>query len=418
MRFLKSLVKMAPSLTLFNILIATFASAVAWSVWFTIDKSTNVTGVVEPKGNVISLQNRFDSKIKEVIVDAGDKVLAGQILFVLDPEQDAGGLKEKTLEAQSLSIQKRRYEAQLKQREDFPEVESDDPKIYKQELSQLKLELSAYENEIDTYKSEKKLIQKEIGSAEITIKNLENLSDLLSTKFQITKQLYEKKYEGKLAFLEAQQKATEALGNIAVARENLQRLEEKLLSLDKQIHQIKLNFDRDNAARLSEVNQNLSFALLSVETLRQKVKEFEVKAPVDGTISKVFFNNSGEVVSKGSTLGELIPKGRPLIFAARLRPEDIMEVSLGQETLITLSNMDTRNDQAILGRISSVEKNSRVDDNFGRYFQVEIEFTDAASNELVVPGVDGSASILLGKRSVLEYVLEPMISSLRGALSE
>ena len=75
----------------------------------------------------------------------------------------------------------------------FPKSRSDDPKIYKQELSQLKLELSAYENEIDTYKSEKKLVQKEIGSAEITIENLENLSDLLSTKFQITKQLYEKK---------------------------------------------------------------------------------------------------------------------------------------------------------------------------------------------------------------------------------
>lgn len=280
------------------------------------------------------------------------------------------------------------------------------------------MELSAYENEIDTYKSEKKLIQKEIGSAEITIKNLENLSDLLSTKFEITKQLYEKQYEGKLAFLEAQQKATEALGNIAVANENLQRLKEKLLSLDKQIQQIKLNFDRDNAARLSEVNQNLSFAVLSVETLNQKVKEFEVKAPVDGTISKVFFNNSGEVVSKGSTLGELIPKGRPLIFAARLKPEDIMEVSPGQETLITLSNMDTRNDQAILGHIASVEKNSRVDDDFGRYFRVEIAFIEPARVELVVPGVDGSASILLGKRSVLEYVLEPMISSLRGALSE
>ena len=157
---------------------------------------------------------------------------------------------------------------------------------------------------------------------------------------------------------------------------------------------------------------------LLMDVPAEKVKEFEVKAPVDGTISKVFFNNSGEVVSKGSTLGELIPKGRPLIFAARLKPEDIMEVSLGQETLITLSNMDTRKDQAILGRIASVEKNSRVDDNFGRYFQVEIAFIDPASNGLIVPGVDGSASILLGKRSVLEYVLEPIFSSLHGALSE
>ena len=95
MRFLKSLVDLAPSPTLFNILIATFISALLWSIWFQVDKSTNVTGVVEPKGNVISLQNRFDSKIKEVIVNAGDKVSRGQILFVLDPEQDAGGLKEK-----------------------------------------------------------------------------------------------------------------------------------------------------------------------------------------------------------------------------------------------------------------------------------------------------------------------------------
>ena len=65
-----------------------------------------------------------------------------------------------------------------------------------------------------------------------------------------------------------------------------------------------------------------------------------------------------------------------------------------------------------------VLKRTQVDDNFGHYFQVEIEFINPASNETVVPGVDGSASILLGKRSVLEYVLEPMISSLAGALSE
>ena len=88
----------------------------------------------------------------------------------------------------------------------------------------------------------------------------------------------------------------------------------------------------------------------------------------------------------------IIPKGRPLILRS-FEAEDIMEVSLGQETLIAL-NMDTRKDQALLGRVASVEKNSKVDDNFGRYFQVEIEFINPASNETVVPGVDGSASIL------------------------
>ena len=141
-------------------------------------------------------------------------------------------------------------------------------------------------------------------------------------------------------------------------------------------------------------------------------------SPLDGIISKVFFKNTGEVVAQASTLGELIPKGRPLIFAAKLKPGDILEVTPGQETLITLSNMDTRTEPPIVGKVAHVEKNSRLDDNFGRYFQVEIEFYNPTKPELIVPGVDGSASILLGKRTVIEYILEPIFSSLRGVLSE
>lgn len=418
MLFLKSLLESITKLSLFNVLMATFVATLVWSFIFHIDKSTNVLGVVEPRGNVISIQNRFDSKIKEVLVAAGDKVKKDQVLFILDPEQEAGGLREKILEAEVLDTQRRRYLAQLNFNTQFKRLPSDDPELYQRELSQLKLELSVYRNEIDTYESEKTLIRKEIESAKITIKNLENLSDLLNTKYQITKQLYDKNYEGKLAFLEAQQKATEALGNIAVAQENLQRLNEKLLSIDKQIHQLELNFNRDNSAQLADISQRLNFASLNVETLSQKVREYQVVSPLDGIVSKVFFKNIGEVVAQASTLGELIPKGRPMIFAAKLKPGDILEVTTGQETLITLSNMDTRTEPPIIGKVAHVEKNSRLDDNFGRYFQVEIEFDNPKRPELIVPGVDGSASILLGKRSVIEYILEPIFSSLRGVLSE
>ena len=179
-----------------------------------------------------------------------------------------------------------------------------------------------------------------------------------------------------------------------------------------------MNFDRDVSAEISEVSRQIQFAKINLDTLQRRVEEFEVKSPADGIISKVFFNNVGEVVAQASTLGELIPEGRPLIFAAKLKPGDILEVTKGQETLITLNNMDTRTEPPLIGHVSNVEKNSRVDENFGRYFQVEINFTNPNRTNLIVPGVDGSASILLGKRSVIEYILEPIISSFRGALSE
>ena len=82
-------------------------------------------------------------------------------------------------------------------------------------------------------------------------------------------------------------------------------------------------------------------------------------------------NNSS---AKATTLGELIPIGRLLIFAGKLKLGDILDVAKGQETLVALSNIDTRTEPTIVGRVANEEKNSRVDENFGRYFQVGIEF--------------------------------------------
>ena len=418
MKFLKNFLKKLPSLNLFNTLSAVFIGALAWAFLFELDKSVNVPGLVEPKGNVISVQNRFDGKIKEVVTSNGDKVKKGDILFVLAPDQDEGGLREKILEVQTLELKKRRLDAQLKKLPSFEKNEKDDPATFRQELSQLTLELGAYNTEIETLKSEQNIVYREIASAELSADNLKKLAELMRTKYDVTKKLYTKQYEGKLALLEAEQKLSESLSNIAVARENLQRLFEKANSLDKKIEQLVLNFDRDVSAEISEVSRQIQFAKINLDTLQRRVEEFEVKSPADGIISKVFFNNVGEVVAQASTLGELIPEGRPLIFAAKLKPGDILEVTKGQETLITLNNMDTRTEPPLIGHVSNVEKNSRVDENFGRYFQVEINFTNPNRTNLIVPGVDGSASILLGKRSVIEYILEPIMSSFRGALSE
>ena len=88
----------------------------------------------------------------------------------------------------------------------------------------------------------------------------------------------------------------------------------------------------------------------------------------------MFFTNSGEVVSTGSTLAELIPIGRPLVFTTKIGPEDILEVSEGQLAKVVLSNMDVRNTPPLLARISNVEVNSRVEENGTRYFVSELDF--------------------------------------------
>ena len=73
MKFLKSYLHRGPTIGLFGTLIILFSALLIWSVMFEVDKTINTIGVVEPKGKVLSIQNRFDSKIKAVKVVAGER---------------------------------------------------------------------------------------------------------------------------------------------------------------------------------------------------------------------------------------------------------------------------------------------------------------------------------------------------------
>ena len=91
---------------IFWVLLLFFAGVATWSVVFTIDKSAVVTGAIEPQGKVVAVQNRFETKIKDILVDVGQHVEVNDVLFNLDPEQDVGEAKELDFRIQQLSIKK------------------------------------------------------------------------------------------------------------------------------------------------------------------------------------------------------------------------------------------------------------------------------------------------------------------------
>ncbi len=418
MKFSKNYLPKGPKIGLFGILIILFSALLIWSVLFEVDKTINTIGVVEPKGKVLSIQNRFDSKIKAVRVVAGEKVRKGDELFILDPEQDFEAVEEQRLNVQNFSIKLRRLKAQINKKTSFDLEIGDDAGIFNQELQQLKLEVGAFANEILSLKSELTLIQNEQKATRVKIKTSESSANFLNEKLKVMQKLYEKNYEGRIALLDAEQQYGSALGELLLAGEELEKLLAKEVLVEGQIEQKKLNFERDTTALMLEISQSLEISKLKLKTLEKRVEEFRVVAPSEGTISKVFFTNPGEVVSTGSTLAELIPVGRPLVFTTKIGPEDILEVSEGQLAKVVLSNMDVRNTPPLLARISNVEVNSRVEENGTRYFVSELDFEADDRVDLIKPGVDGTASVLLGKRTVLGYVLEPIFSSLQGSFSE
>ena len=204
---------------------------------FEVDKTINTIGVVEPKGKVLSIQNRFDSKIKAVKVVAGEKVRKGDELFILDPEQDFEAVQEQRLNVQNFSIKLRRLKAQINKKTFFKAKIDDDPGIFNQELQQLKLEVGAFENEILSLKSELALIKNEQKATRVKIRTTESSANFLNEKLKVMQKLFEKNYEGRIALLDAEQQYGSALGELLLAKEELEKLLAKEVLIEGQIEQ-------------------------------------------------------------------------------------------------------------------------------------------------------------------------------------
>ena len=164
----------------------------------------------------------------------------------------------------------------------------------------------------------------------------------------------------------------------------------------------------------------MQLAAVRNDSYEAKLSEYSILAPVSGMISKLTFTNVGEIASSGTTLMEIIPEDQPIVFYAEVPVDAIVDVEVGQLAKVTLSTMDARYDEPIEGRLIDVDPDATTNDDGSRYFGATIEFPKEIlkGDVEILPGVSGVASLIAGKRSVLEYFLEPIFQSLRGSLSE
>ncbi len=122
--------------------------------------------------------------------------------------------------------------------------------------------------------------------------------------------------------------------------------------------------------------------------------------------------------AEGTKLLEIIPDETPIVFYVEVPVASITDVNIGQPAKVTLSTMDTRRNPPLEARVMSIDPDATEEENGNRYYSAILKIEDKPEDVNLVPGVTGAASILLGKRTVLLYFLEPIWDAMQGALSE
>ena len=288
--------------------------------------------------------------------------------------------------------------------------------LFEEQQKILELEVLAFKTRKQSLVQELVVIERELNSAHAKIENNNSLIKFLTEKVRVYRELYDSGFEGKLTLMEIEQSLADAQEKLQIGREDLEKLLAQKKSLQSKLEENKLEFDRTVAVEFSETANDLQVSSLKLDSLNQRVASFTVKAAVSGVISKVNTRNPGEVIKSGTVMAEVIPDGRPLVFAVEVNPDIITDVYVDAPVLVYLSNMDARKNYPLAGTLVEIDPDASIRDDGSRFFGGVVSFEDASP--LVLPGVDGSANIILGERSVLEYFLEPIIEALRGVLGE
>ena len=155
----------------------------------------------------------------------------------------------------------------------------------------------------------------------------------------------------------------------------------------------------------------------NIENTKRTINEKEIKAPADGILSNLSVNSEGVIIPSGQNVCYIIPKESENRFIAYVKNADIEGVHVGDSVRIRLSSLNDTEYERLTGVVEKVGDLAVNSEGLGSVYKVEVKIEEIPEEYLKV-GLDGTCDIVVGKRTVLMYFMEPFIDGLRDSLHE
>jgi len=413
------------------LLIAFFAGFGGWAALAPLSSATVAEGVIRVETHRKTVQHLEGGIVREILVNEGDKVTAGQVLMrldktqsgttvsVLQDQQDALLALQARLEAERDGLDVVQFPPELSARQSDPKVATvvgGQQKIFDTRRQSLRAQLGILSQRVEQLGSEIAGHKAQLVSAneqiQLTQEEIATVTDLLNRGLERKPRLLA--LQRQQSYLEGSR--GEQLGAIAKAQQEIG--EAKLQSadlLDKRSSEIALEL-RDTQSRLLEIRQKLG-AAVDVDN------RMEVVAPVSGQVVDLKVHTLGGVVRPGDALLDIVPQSDELVVEARVRPVDIDAVHAGQSAQVALTAYKQRTTPRLDGRLATVSADALIDESRHiSYYSAEIHIDSSELAKLngvqLYPGMPAEVMIVTGERTLLQYFIQPVIDSFHRAFRE
>lgn len=424
----KALIEDAPRVIRLTIwaIIAFFVFLVVWAGFSQIDEVTRGDGKAIPSSKLQKIQNLEGGIVAELYVKEGQIVEAGAPLIRLDDTRFVSNAGETEALRLAMQLRVERLSAQV---DDRPLNIPDD--VLKAAPSQAANERSLYESRRQQLKDEvgglqEQLVQRQQELREFTSKQGQYRSQLSLQRQEInmSEPLVAQGAVSPVEVLRLKRAEMETRGQLDATTLAIPRAESAIKEVQRKIDETRGKFRSEALTQLNEARTELNKAESTGRALEDRVSRTLVTSPVRGVVKQLLVNTVGGVIQPGSDMVEIVPLDDTLLVEAKIRPQDIAFLHPGQEAVVKFTAYDYTVYGGLKAKLERIGADTITDeDKKTTYYMITLR-TDRShlgTDEkplLIIPGMVASVDIITGKKSILSYLLKPIIKARAEALHE
>jgi adhesin transport system membrane fusion protein len=387
-----------------------FAVFLLWAMLAKVDEVTAGQGKVIPSSKVQLIQSTQAATVAELLVRSGQQVKKGQLLARLDSPESRSILAEtEALQARSARLQSEGTGSSLS--------------LDGEEATLSAVRRQALSSRVAALRASAEQRRREGAEAAATINSLTRSLALAQDNVNRLAPLAAKNIVPQTELADAQREVVDLQGRIAAAREQQGRANAAVSEALSQANEAAFTFRQDALSEASQVNQKIA---VNEQTLRGRnnAGRMELRSPVDGVVNDVQVTTIGGFVQAGEKVMEVVPMGDKLLVETRVKPSDIAFIKVGDKALVKVTAYDFSTYGGLEGRVVQVSADSIYDEvERQAFFNVIVEtnrsFLVAAGRKLpIAPGMMTDTQIITGRKSVLTYLLKPVLKARSDALRE
>ena len=405
--------------------IIAFLGFILWAQFALIDEIARGDGEIIPSGENQLIQNLEGGIVEEILVHEGQPVEKGQILIRIDNKKSTSSFSSNAVKADALQakIARLRAESQGKKfevdgalKKRIPEIVENEYSLYQTNKHQLRSKLNALKARL----SQKR---QELNEAKSQLRHLKASHEMIETEVSMTEPMVKKGVRSKIDFLKLRREANEIESKYDATNKSIPRLRSAIKEVQSTINETTYMFKSEAKVKRNEAVAELRGLRENSTALKDQVSRTVVRSPMKGVVQRLFVHTVGGVIKPGENIMEIVPSEQNLLVEVKIKPADIAFIYFGQKAIVKFSAYDFAIYGGLDGKVVFISADTEKDEKDNVFYNVRIE-TDKNhlsrnGEELkIIPGMTVNVDIITGQKSVLDYILKPILKTKQYTFTE